>query len=309
MKIDGINYLFMRKIDIYLEFSEILGDSKYSGLLINSYYNYDKLIPVLNSKYRAGDYEEIDKFYKTKKLNIFKRKVYTGSSTKEALKVGRNLNPNGKIRVMLIDKKFTGKKGAIASELTKNIDAPTVILIQDNPLSGSSRFLNGNILEFFKSNGDLFRTFGGHGKAVGFTIDNFKIPQFIEKFEAWFKHFDSKFEPKKLFYDDILEINKIGEAEKKLVKLCGPYGKQIQAPTYLDTNVIVKGIRRYGKDGRSLFLELEKGNTKVYGISPYNGTYANELDVNEKYNILYNPMLKKYEDSNVIYIVDIRKIG
>ncbi|MCK4643864.1 ribonuclease H-like domain-containing protein [bacterium] len=305
MMIDGINYLFMKKIDNYIDFSKILRDTKYSAYLINSFYVYDKLIPVLNSKHRSGEMEEIDGFFRSKRLNIFKRKAFTEATPKKALEIGRELNPNGNVRVMLVDKKFESRKGAIAAQLAKNLDAPTVILIQDTPLYGSSRFLNGNILKFFEENPELFLTFGGHGKAVGFTIENVKIPSFIERFEEWFNGFEKQFEAESLFYDDFLPVEKVSKDHLHIVKMCGPFGKQMPPPTYLERNIILEDFRRYGKDGKSLFMEFGKNSQKYFGISLYNGSFGPRLERGKVYSILYTPMLKKYEDQPLIYVKDI----
>ncbi len=308
MIMDGVNYFFLKKIDNFICFPDVVKDTSYSGNLINTYYMFDKLVAILNSKYRENETEQIDAFFRSKELNIFARRGEPAADSSKVLTNARELNPNGRVRVFIIEKKFLDRKGAVAAQLSKNTEAPSVILVQDSPLYGSARFLESDILKFFKQNEDLFITFGGHGKAVGFTIENFKVPEFIEKFEIWFSIYDKSHEPQNIYFDEKLPLEEVSENIKRLVKMCGPYGGPFTPPTYYDFPVRITNIRRYGGQGKSLFLELEKAGAVFYGISPFNGKYGPKLKTDGIYKILYTPMLKKYQDRDIVHIYDLAEI-
>ena len=301
MRIEGLNYLFLRDMEHHYNFSDILHDVSYSSYLMNSYFTINKLLPILNSKFRNEEFDELDRFFYYKKIKLGFKKGTSSLAKIRDNHLGKDLNPNGKVKVVIIDRKMNDKRGMIASMLSKTYDVPAIVLIKKDPMIGSSRFINGDILPFFKENPELFESFGGHNKAVGFTIAPYNIPEFIEKFEIWYNNIEVPTDDI-FYYDEKLSVSMINNKILGLFHDMGPYDKNFPPPTFLDTNIEIKKIRHFGAKGKSLFMELNSGKIIFFGISLYNWNLKESLDLKKHYKILYTPMEKTMDSKRVVFI-------
>lgn len=79
-----------------------------------------------------------------------------------------------------------GVIGITASRLTERFSKPTVVIAEDNELGrGSARTLGDiDIYALLKETSSYFKTFGGHTKAAGFSIDPTQIQAFQEQLHA-----------------------------------------------------------------------------------------------------------------------------
>ncbi|MCD6580101.1 DHH family phosphoesterase [bacterium] len=301
MRIEGLNYLFLRDINKHFDFSEILHDRSYSSYLLNSYYTINKLLPVLNSKFRNEEFNELDRFFYERKIQLGFKKGTSSLAKIKDNNLGKDLNPNGKVKVVIIDRNMNEKRGMIASLLSKTNDVPALVLIKKDPMIGSSRFVGGDILPFFQENPELFESYGGHNKAVGFTISPSNIPELIERLEIWYGNLETQSDDI-FYYDDLLPVTHVKKEVLKLINYMAPYDKNFPPPVFLDTNIVIRKIRHFGAKGKSLLIEFSKNQETFYGLSLYNWSPTMDINENKTYKILYTPLEKLMDEKRVLFI-------
>lgn len=83
--------------------------------------------------------------------------------------------------IITSDKWEKGITGILAARLVGDFKRPVFILVKNNDeYKGTCRSVEGiNIYELLSKQSDLFKEFGGHNQAAGFTI----LPQYIEQFK------------------------------------------------------------------------------------------------------------------------------
>ncbi|MBO8160886.1 MAG: single-stranded-DNA-specific exonuclease RecJ [Thermosipho sp. (in: Bacteria)] len=160
-----------------------------------------------------------------------------------------------------------GVLGIVATKLVQKYNKPSlVITIEDGIGRGSGRSVDGvNILEVLSDFSEYFEEFGGHPMAVGFSIAEEKIEEFIEsiseKFGETFFKSDSKIE-----IDAALSIDEIDNNIIKALSYLEPYGHGNPEPVFVIKNSVVDRIRFFGNGGSNVRMSLRGKNTVIEGI-------------------------------------------
>ncbi len=138
-----------------------------------------------------------------------------------------------------------GVIGIVASRIVEKYYRPTIMIsVVDGIGKGSARSVtNFNIYQAIKDCSHLLSGFGGHKYAAGLTIDEEKIPEFVECFK--------KVAAENLTEEDLIPCIKIdSEIELReftprfirLLKLLGPFGPSNMRPVFMSRNLKVVGM-------------------------------------------------------------------
>ncbi|SHH29181.1 single-stranded-DNA-specific exonuclease RecJ [Thermosipho atlanticus] len=160
-----------------------------------------------------------------------------------------------------------GVLGIVATKLVQRYNKPSlVITIEDGVGRGSGRSVDGvNILEVLSEFSEFFEEFGGHPMAVGFSIAESKIEDFIDaisnRFNETFFKSDTKIE-----IDAILGIDEIDEEILNALSFLEPYGHGNPEPVFMIKNSVVDKIRFFGSSGTNVRMSLRGKNRIIEGI-------------------------------------------
>jgi len=192
-----------------------------------------------------------------------------------------------------------GVIGIVASRLVEKYYRPTILLTAvDGVLKGSARSIpDFNIYEALKKCSDLLLQFGGHKAAAGLSIQQEKLPVFIEQFNKILTETipPDKFLPT-LEIEAVVELNSITPKFRDLLEKFAPYGPQNMKPNFLTREVeIIDKLAVY--QDKHLALKVRKNGSPVFDVIGFNlGEYINSLiDFN-------NNMNGKYID--IVYTID-----
>ncbi|MDN5324425.1 MAG: single-stranded-DNA-specific exonuclease [Thermosipho sp. (in: thermotogales)] len=183
-----------------------------------------------------------------------------------------------------------GVLGIVATKLVQRYNKPSlVITIEDGIGRGSGRSVDGvNILEVLGEFSEFFEEFGGHPMAVGFSITEDKIEDFIKaisnKFGDKFFKTDSK-----IVIDAELKLDDVNDDILKALEYLEPYGHGNPEPVFMIKNSMVDKIRFFGNGGTNVRMNLRGkarnlegigfGLRKSYNEIPAIQTFLTSLDI------------------------------
>lgn len=159
-----------------------------------------------------------------------------------------------------------GVVGIVASRIVERYNRPVLVLGRDETtglVQGSGRSIpEFHLLDALESMGDLFVKFGGHRSAVGLTLEEGRVPELAERFNAYAM--------KALSADDLvalrdfdaeISLGELTDAAAGQVLQLAPFGLGNRQPTFLVRGVeLPEPPRPLGKDGAHLMVPLPTGN-------------------------------------------------
>lgn len=234
-------------------------------------------------------YNIIEEMKKTNKVRRrLEKKIYD-----EAIEM---LEKRGNIKnlsyIFLSSKNWhPGVIGIVSSRLSIKFGVPVILVAVKNGVGKAScRSSNGiNIFNIFKSMGDKLIRFGGHDLAAGFIADINNLHEIEEKFAEEISNLETSREEEVIDIDLELSIDEVTEDILEDMKKLSPYGLENQQPLFLDRDVHIKNIEKFGVEGRHFNGILEK-NKKEYPFIAFN--LSNEIDkknIRDKFDIVYYP--------------------
>jgi len=167
-----------------------------------------------------------------------------------------------KLLVVVSESYEEGIIGLVAGRIVEEYHRPTIVITKGEIVSkGSVRSISGfNIIEFLRSQKNLFINVGGHPMAAGFTIQTEKINDLREILEGLAENLitDESLQ-KKLKIDLELPFNDISDELFARIDELAPFGMGNFEPTFLSKQVLVRQKRMLGKEGKHLRLVLQGG--------------------------------------------------
>lgn len=172
-----------------------------------------------------------------------------------------------------------GIVGLVAARLVERFHRPAIAMqLHDAPdgNGGSSFVAHGScrsieafdITALLRRHGDLFRRFGGHRAAAGFTLDAARLPEARERLVA-----DTA---TRLTRDDLtptldieadLPLHEVNGNLLRWLQRLGPHGQGNPIPTFLARSVRVESPRAVGQDGTHLQFVLRAGRVTWRAIA------------------------------------------
>ena len=135
-----------------------------------------------------------------------------------------------------------GVIGIAASKLMNSFGRPVALLAEsEGDVKGSLRSVDGiNIFDVLYEMNGLFKSFGGHSKAAGITLNDGKFDEFKKRFQDEIRKFDSSLFDSTIYYDAMCTSNDINLNLINELSYMKPFGQD---------NPPGKG-RTQGKQGR-----------------------------------------------------------
>jgi len=160
----------------------------------------------------------------------------------------------------------SGIVGLVAARLAEDLYRPAVVYERgENTSRASARSIPefdivGALRACAQTDAGLFRRFGGHRQAAGFTADNDALPAIKERLLA---HAAQELAPRDLAptieVDAPMPLRALRAAEIQGLGLLAPHGIGNPRPTFLSRGVTVLECQAVGSDGQHLRLKLRDG--------------------------------------------------
>ncbi|HEX8981403.1 MAG TPA: single-stranded-DNA-specific exonuclease RecJ [Ktedonobacterales bacterium] len=157
-----------------------------------------------------------------------------------------------------------GMLGLVASRLTEQHGRPAVVISRDgDEARGSARGPDGvNLGEALAGRAEMFRRFGGHARAAGFTLASRDIETLLdylrqhltEQRQASAQGASDNAEP--LAVDCRLPLNRLLPRIYREQQALAPYGPAFPEPVYICQGARITSVWRSGADGRNLRLRV-----------------------------------------------------
>lgn len=165
--------------------------------------------------------------------------------------------------------------GIVASRLTELYYKPSVVLTLVNGLAtGSSRSVQGfDIYKAVDSTRDLLENFGGHPYAVGLSLKEENIPEFIRRFDEYVSAniLPNQLEPQ-LDIDAYMSFSQITPAFVNTLRKFNPFGPGNNKPVFCTRGVMDFGTSKLvGKNLEHIKFELvDDTSGKVFNGIAFN---------------------------------------
>ena len=207
-----------------------------------------------------------------------------------------------------------GVIGIVASRLTELYYRPTVVLALDDNgnLTGSARSVAGfDIYSGIESCKDLLENFGGHTYAVGLTLKEEHIKEFIQRFEDYVEeHIEDEQTAASLDVEAELSFSTVTTQFFNELKKLRPFGPQTPEPLFSTHNVYDYGTSKVvGRGQEHIKLELvdNKSNNILSGIAFGQSSHARFIKTKRAFNICYNIAENTYKHGEIqLQIEDIQ---
>ncbi len=156
----------------------------------------------------------------------------------------------------------SGIVGLVAARLAEELYRPAVVYELGESVShASARSIpEFDIVGAFRTCGGLFRRFGGHRQAAGFTADNQALPAIKERLLAQAARELAPLDlAPTIEVDAPMPLRALRAAEIRGLGLLSPHGNGNPRPAFLGRGVTVLECQAVGSDGQHLRLKLRDG--------------------------------------------------
>ncbi len=194
--------------------------------------------------------------------------------------------------------------GIVASRLTELYYKPSVVLTLANGLAtGSSRSVQGfDIYKAVDSTRDLLENFGGHPYAVGLSLKEENIPEFIRRFEEYVAANirPSQLEPQ-LDIDAYITFSQITPAFIATLRRFNPFGPGNTRPIFCTRGVMDFGTSKLvGKNLEHIKFELvDDTSGKVFhGIAFNMAEHFDHVHSQKPFDICYTIEDNKHQSAS-----------
>ena len=215
-----------------------------------------------------------------KELNDI-RKEMTLAATRQAVELAEEKIAQGGVQVLVLylPECHESLAGIVAGRIREKFYLPTLVLTKgETCVKGSGRSIEGySMFEKLSEQKDLFLAFGGHPMAAGLSLPEEHVSLLEERLNAAAGLTAEELTPK-LYLDAVLPFGAISEELMEELAQLEPFGNGNPKPVFAASGVYVKGMRRIGKDGSSLRLQI----TDTAGTS-LTGLYFQDADGFEAY--------------------------
>jgi len=235
------------------------------------------------------------------KLNA-ERKVKDGHVTSEAIRLIKENNEIDRFSTVVYSPNWhKGVLGIVASRLIDTYYRPTLVLTEGNEgeISGSARSVKGfDIYEVIEACSDLLSRYGGHKFAAGLSMPAENYELFKERFEALVKE---KIRPAQRIptveIDTPIGFDEITTSFLRIHDQMFPFGPDNMTPVFLTTQLIGGNVRKIGKSGEHLKMEVMDANNIKFSATAFGMGEMEEDFRYRKFDLVYS-IRKNYWNGN-----------
>lgn len=223
------------------------------------------------------------------------RKDLDKTITEAALrKLKNDTSIDGRSSVVVYDPDWhKGVIAIVASRLSERYYRPTVVLTKSNGVvTGSARSIQGfDIYSAIESCRDLLETFGGHIYAVGLSMKEENLPQFIDRFEGYVaENILPEQRCPQIDIDAILKFGDISPQFYRILKQFSPFGPENSVPVFCTKDVFDAGYSKLvGKNNEHIKLDVKDNSCDdiINGIAFRKGDFFTPLKSGRHISLCY----------------------
>ncbi|MFN8638029.1 MAG: single-stranded-DNA-specific exonuclease RecJ [Dehalococcoidia bacterium] len=200
-----------------------------------------------------------------------------------------------------------GIVGLVASRLADQFHRPAIVMqLVDGEGRASCRSIpEFDITALLRRHPDLFKRFGGHRAAAGFTIDAARLPELRARLiEDAARHLDVSTLAPTIEVDAELPLHTVNGDTLRWLGRLGPHGQGNSAPTFMSPGVEIRSSRAVGKDGSHLQFQLREGRVTWRAISFGNAEFA--VADGERADIVYTFRRDNLRGTLQLEVLDLR---
>lgn len=236
---------------------------------------------------------------------------------REALHLLAETHDTASDRAIVLGKEswHPGIIGIVAARVAQKFYRPTVLVTLSRPIAqGSGRSIPGyDLCDAVEACAAHLEGFGGHAAAVGVKLRPSQLDAFREALCA---HAAENLEDADLRrivrIDAEASLGELSVGAVKWVEAMGPFGQANPRPHLLSTDVeLVSEPRIVGESQRHVMLRFRQHSTTLGAIGFSMADRVSELQVGERFDIVYTPQLNHYQGytSVRLQLVDFRRAG
>jgi single-stranded-DNA-specific exonuclease len=215
---------------------------------------------------------------------IMNERFEAGEEKKRVLVIG---NPDWKPSLL----------GLVANSLKDDHRCPVFLWGRDgsNILKGSCRSDGSiNLLSLMQEvEVGIFQEFGGHAMSGGFSVIQEKVHLLEEKLQISYEKLvvQGEFEMEEQVADMKISFADVNQENYRLLEKLAPFGVGNPKPLFLFEEVIIEGVKMFGKEINHLELTFKNSHNKVVkaiGFFMKDTDWGGELKSGDKINLLAN---------------------
>lgn len=156
-----------------------------------------------------------------------------------------------------------GVVGLVAGKIAEEFGKPTALFQRGPEISvGSFRSIPGlSIIEVLEQCSDLFVKYGGHDQAAGLTIANDRFPEFLERYDEILTEKLARVDTKpELLLDLEIMLPEVTLELVERLETLAPFGEGNEEPIFVFRKVVLREVRKVGKENEHWKLLLESMN-------------------------------------------------
>jgi len=190
-----------------------------------------------------------------------------------------------------------GLVGLIASRLCEEHYRPAFVMTaSDGAYTGSARSIEGfHVTRALEGCADLLLRFGGHEAAAGFTlpVDNYDVFASRLLAQAADALSDQDLVPSRRV-DAIVSLGELSVQTPLALDALGPFGEGHPEPLLASRGVVIREVRRMGRDGRHLRLRVSSDNGSIKCVGWGMGALGEQYAAGQCVDLLYSPEVDTY---------------
>lgn len=227
-----------------------------------------------------------------KKMNKIRRKLEK-KIYDEAFEVIEKKSKEEELKYIFLSSEewHPGVIGVVSSRLSIKYEIPVVLVATNNGVGKAScRSVAGiNIFNIFTKIKEKLVRYGGHDLAAGFIARVEDLPEIERLFSQEVEIIDKEKEEKIIDVDMELSVTSINEELINDMKKLSPYGLENLQPLFLDKNIRIKWIEKFGVEDRHFNGMLEKDGKEFSFIAFNLSNEATKIDFDKYVEIVYYP--------------------
>ena len=227
-----------------------------------------------------------------KKMNKIRRKLEK-KIYDEALEVIEKKSKEEELKYIFLSSEewHPGVIGVVSSRLSIKYGVPVVLVATNNGVGKAScRSVAGiNIFNIFTRIKEKLVRYGGHDLAAGFIARVEDLPEIERLFSQEVEIIDKEKEEKIIDVDMELSVTSVNEELINDMKKLSPYGLENLQPLFLDKDIKIKWIEKFGVEDRHFNGMLEKDGKEFSFIAFNLSNEATKIDFDKYVEIVYYP--------------------
>jgi len=183
----------------------------------------------------------------------------------------------------------SGVIGIAASKLTEKYNRPCILIsVSEEEGTGSARSIEGfDLYKALYSCKELFRRFGGHQQAAGFSILVSNISELRKRLLDYARsNITEEMLVPKYYYDVVLGPSDINYNLIKELEMLQPYGTGNPSPSFLLNDVTIEDSRKVGREGKHLKMSVGLGQRLWDAIAFNTGMQSDLIGPYQRISIL-----------------------